>query len=1302
MIKELVCPYCNSNLNTIPNGTSMNCPRCGKLIRIKGGKLYKGEEMPPEVSCCFVGIFANIARIHEEGHEEDFQIFLEEFLRNQNLTKKQYEYLTKFYQKESRKGFSFGHESNKSYIFRLKNVIDEICSSMRMSEQELYEDSVLKMIINFMRKGGEITEEEQKIIDLYKNIFGMSDKRYEIIFNSFIEKDKAKKEKIEKVAPKKSIDDVFEDARKEIFEKYSQKDFVNSLILGFKRPFIIKEPNHFLKNIISVFSAEDIFVRELINVIAFHLGSNKLTNGKIETFDFIVYKKEESFGTFVNHFVDVLTAQTSILIFENFELACESCKTFVRNLCKTGRVEVNTPKGVLEIKTKDEYFVFVENKTVNEFENIIGNDIFASIKDIIKIPEFSLEEISQMIVRMLNKFRIRCKEELNVNTDYTYELEEFLKNLYSASSGIKGVSLLIDTRIFEPISEYKLKGKITDKSTVIVTVSDKRLALAIDDEFIILDDVNDARLAGRLASVKEQLASIIGLTEVKDCLLKLEDNIKAQKIRERAGMKIAPLPLNMIFTGNPGTGKTTIARIVAEYLNALGVLEKGNFVEVSRADLVGSHSGETAQMTREKVTQAIGGVLFIDEAYSLLNSKNDDYGQEALDTLVKMIEDNRENLVVILAGYKEDMDELMRREVALKSRFPNIIHFADYTAEEMYRIAVSIAKQNEYEIDSTCYDELITYFESKIYKGKNPNGNGRLVRNLIETAISNQAVRVVKENEVEYSLLKLVDFDLEKKTTFHLEEQLSTIIGLENVKSFLKNQYQVLKAQEKRKSLGIDTDVTQSLNMIFMGNPGTGKTTVARLIANMLKDMGILRNGQLVEVSRSDLVAEYVGQTAPKVTDVFQSALGGVLFIDEAYSLSSGGDNDFGKEAIDTLIKLMEDHRGEIVVILAGYNKEMTDFLKINSGLESRFPLRLDFPDYDIHELMLIFDKMLKDRGFQATEEARNRSKEKIEYMQKTATTDSGNGRMVRNLIDEIIRNQSARIAATENVEVSEINVILPEDVGKTHEMENSKYDYEQVFDEIIGLESVKNYIRTLAARIQIMNERKKLGMVVSEEQSLHMIFKGNPGTGKTMMARAVANMLYQLGIISSNKLVETDRAGLVAGYVGQTALKTTEKVKEAFGGVLFIDEAYSLTQGGNHDFGKEAIDTLIKLMDDNRDKLVVILAGYSKEMTEFMDANSGLVSRFPNVVEFEDYTVDELMMIAKKTYEKNGYILTESALEKLKGMVETAKKDVRFGNGRYIRNVFERSVNNQALRLSNSGMVDRDSLMNILAEDIS
>ena len=715
--------------------------------------------------------------------------------------------------------------------------------------------------------------------------------------------------------------------------------------------------------------------------------------------------------------------------------------------------------------------------------------------------------------------------------------------------------------------------------------------------------------------------------------------------------------------------------------------------------MVGEHVGETAKKTTEKVNSALGGVLFIDEAYALNRDKNDTFGLEAIDTLVKMMEDNKDNLVVILAGYTNEMHEFLKSNPGLKSRFPNFIEFPDYTPEEMYRIANEIAVSNQYVIDNSCIEPLITYFEGKNIKGKNDIGNGRLARNMVEKAILNQSKRISEENETDYELLKLSDFELEEKEEFDLEAELNKVIGLENVKDFLRKQYNVLKAQQKRKEAGILVDTSQALNMIYTGNPGTGKTTVARITANMLKEMGVLKGGQLIEADRSKLVAEYVGQTAIKTTEIFKDALGGVLFIDEAYALSAGGDN-FGKEAIDTLVKLVEDYKGEIVVILAGYKKEMKEFLTANSGLESRFPISIDFPDYSAEELFDIFKLMVASKGFIMDNDTEMAAFEKIKSMRKNATASSGNGRMIRNFVDEILRNQSDRIIK-DDVLIDETNKIIVEDMGISEEDAPKEFNYEEEFDKIVGLGKVKDYIRSLASRIKIMQERKKAGLIVNNTQTLHMVFTGNPGTGKTMMARTVASLLYGLGIIPENKVVETDRAGMVAGYVGQTAIKTTEKVREALGGVLFIDEAYTLSQGGGNDFGKEAIDTLLKLMDDNRDKLVVILAGYTQEMKDFLNVNPGLSSRFPNVIEFEDYNLDELVEIGIKMFESNGYKLSDDALDKLIGVLDNARGNYKFGNGRYVRNVFERAVNNQAVRISSSNAFTKEILVSIEAEDI-
>ncbi len=466
----------------------------------------------------------------------------------------------------------------------------------------------------------------------------------------------------------------------------------------------------------------------------------------------------------------------------------------------------------------------------------------------------------------------------------------------------------------------------------------------------------------------------------------------------------------------------------------------------------------------------------------------------------------------------------------------------------------------------------------------------------------------------------------------------------------------------------------------------------------MFHSMGLLKSGHLVETDKSGLIAEYVGQTAKKTEEVFKSALGGVLFIDEAYAITNDG-SSYGQECIDILVKLIEDYRGEILVILAGYSKEMNDFMKANSGLESRFPLKIDFPDYSAEELFEIGKNMISKKGFSLSEDAILAFKEAVYDLKRHSTATSGNGRMVRNYIDEIIRNQSSRIALSE-VSTEEMTVIIAKDIEAQSPVENT-YNLEAELSKVVGLESVKNYIRSLNARLMVQEQRKKHGLKVSTTQTLHMIFMGNPGTGKTMMARTVANVLFNMGIISTNKLVETDRSGLVAGYIGQTAIKTREVIESALNGVLFIDEAYALAQGGNNDFGQEAIDTLVKMMDDNRDRLVVILAGYYDDMHNFLNKNAGLQSRFPNIIEFEDYSTDELFSIAERMYKEQGYILSSEAIELLGEIFEEGKKQPQFGNGRYVRNIFEKSLNNQAMRLSRSSTIGKAELSTIIAEDI-
>ncbi len=437
------------------------------------------------------------------------------------------------------------------------------------------------------------------------------------------------------------------------------------------------------------------------------------------------------------------------------------------------------------------------------------------------------------------------------------------------------------------------------------------------------------------------------------------------------------------------------------------------------------------------------------------------------------------------------MQDFLKANSGLKSRFPNIVHFEDYTTEEMYEIAKVTASSKGYKIAESCKEGMLHTFEKHQIKGKNNGGNGRLVRNLIEYAILVQSQRIVQNPEDNMELLIDTDFGFDKVVEFDLEKSLSAVIGMEDVKKFIRTQYTMLQANKKRKKANVEVDTTQSLNMIFAGNPGTGKTTMARIVADMFHVMGILKSGQLVEVDKGSLVAEYAGQTAKKTEEIFKSALGGVLFIDEAYSITNAG-SSFGQECIDTLVKLIEDYRGEIVVILAGYSKEMKDFMKSNSGLESRFPLFVEFPDYSAEELYAIGLKMIESKGFVLNDESMKAFRNEITDQKKIALDNSGNGRMIRNMIDEIIRKQSVRVVE-EDVPESETNLILEQDIRGEDKLKN--FNLEEALGKIVGLSSVKDFVRTQYKMCLATEKRRKADLNVDTTQSLNMIFLGNPVT---------------------------------------------------------------------------------------------------------------------------------------------------------------------------------------------------------------
>lgn len=549
--------------------------------------------------------------------------------------------------------------------------------------------------------------------------------------------------------------------------------------------------------------------------------------------------------------------------------------------------------------------------------------------------------------------------------------------------------------------------------------------------------------------------------------------------------------------------------------------------------------------------------------------------------------------------------------------------------------------------------------------------------------------------------------DDENRNSSSLEEalnKLDALIGLDNVKNEIKRIVQLVKYENNRANvLGIEKNAGQSYHFAFLGNPGTGKTTVARLVGDIFYYLGILEKGQLIEVDRSAIVGRFIGETAKLTKKAIDNAMGGILFIDEAYSLAKGGEgsNDYGSEAIEVLIKAMEDNRDKFTVIVAGYTKEMRNLIKLNPGLKSRINLEIEFEDYKDHELVEIAKSMASNDYYKFNEDGEKAFLEKIKI--EKVDENFANARVARNILESAIREKAFRIGDSE-VSKEELVTLTPEDFGISLEFNarNKMKELQDELDNLVGLSDVKNIVKGIINTLELQHRKKEMG-IESEDISLNMIFTGNPGTGKTTVARILGKILKTIGVLKKGHIVEVTRSDLVGEYVGQTAPKTLNKIKEAYGGILFIDEAYSLNGSGGNDFGKEAIATLIKEMEDNRDKLVVIMAGYTREMKDLMNLNPGMESRVKFTVEFSDYDENELLEIFEGLCEKESYCITEEAKEEITTAfkIQYDNKDKNFGNGRLVRKYFEKIKMKQAGRIIREDIRDKEELLKIIIDDV-
>ncbi|MBR5360596.1 MAG: AAA family ATPase, partial [Lachnospiraceae bacterium] len=558
---------------------------------------------------------------------------------------------------------------------------------------------------------------------------------------------------------------------------FGQDEFIRKLIIAFKRPFVSERDHNDALNSIFITGPECSGKHYTLGLTVAELNKRRIISGDAPyTIDLSLYPSAAEEKLFLQDLYSALQNKASVTVFENMENCHISMLTRISDLVTTGEcrlseryvmsngqlVSVNNAlagETVGSFEAKGKYLIFMGKMPLDKLAGIMGAPFVNALGDVCSTQALEADAIEKINSVLKDQLVTRCKKQLayGIATDETFDA--YMASQTSRNRGLKGVLDTYDETI-RALSEMRLERDDLSGKKLTLICKDGLPYISIDEaEEVKISDYLPTGYNGEEEAVERELDNIVGLDMVKDYIRSLKEYYAMQKRRREEGLKAGELNKHMIFTGNPGTGKTTIARIVSKYLKAIGVLSGGQLVEVSRGDLVGRFVGHTAPLVNQVVKSALGGVLFIDEAYSLYRGEDDSFGLEAIDTLVKCIEDNRDNLIVILAGYSKEMEDFLESNSGLKSRFPNIIDFPDYTAEELAAIAKITAKSKGYAIDEGVLEPMKAFFAHVQATNAREAGNGRLVRNKVEEAILNQSKRLVAEPDANISLLTEADFE---------------------------------------------------------------------------------------------------------------------------------------------------------------------------------------------------------------------------------------------------------------------------------------------------------------------------------------------------------------------------------------------------------------------------------------------------------------------------------------------------------------------------------------------------------------
>ena len=769
----------------------------------------------------------------------------------------------------------------------------------------------------------------------------------------------------------------------------------------------------------------------------------------------------------------------------------------------------------------------------------------------------------------------------------------------------------------------------------------------------------------------------IALNDIREQLEMFINKLLIHQKQKKIGMPVISQTNVLVFRGETGTGKSLVAEWFIERLQKSGCLsgEKIERTTLHKFQRQYQYDVDIARYLEETKP----AVFLIDEIQT---------DQNYLHELLLGLTEKPSETICILIGIREGLEKFFEE----KSELSDLVSFYDFpniSEENLTKILEKKLRDGGFIFDQETKNSFYICVQEALHKENIVYKNGWIVeKDILRKITEKQAARLSKKSNLNAEDLKKIQpedlpVNVKIQSTEEILSMLDDLIGMEIVKKEIRELCQTIQNNQKREALGLKVE-NPKIHIILTGNPGTGKTTVTRILGKLFHSMHLLPSDNVLETSGLDLTASYVGQTKDKVNDLCDRAMGGVLFIDEAYYLAGadGGASSYATEAVGALLKRMEDDRGKFVVVAAGYQKEMQNFMKMNPGLESRFGSKIHIDDYSAEELFDILCLNLRKTQFVFSEGAEKKARQAIENLYKNKGKDFANARAVRNLLDRIKLNMDSRISKLPDdaVTIETLTTIIPDDIPFDDKQALTIDDIFAELNELVGMEKVKKAVRELYDTVKINLELEKSG-AKTKQPEIHFALTGNPGTGKTTVARILGKLFCSMGLLSSDKVIECDRSKLVGKYVGHTAQNVQRLCDDATGGILFIDEVYTLA---NDDFGHEATDTLMKRMEDDRGKFIVVVAGYEDKMNEWLVTNEGLASRFTHHIHLEDYNAEELNKLFLLFAHKEELMLTDEAKELAQEVINNIclNSGKGFANGRTIRKLFDSVVRKKNSRV--------------------